>query len=72
MPGQFDKETSIKNFEWHRERVMREKRSPNVYTNNRVDYNLKAIEKSHGEKAAREITKEFNSKERNKKKQYFT
>ena len=72
MPGQFDKETSIKNFEWHRERVLREKRSPNIYTSNRVNYNLKAIEKSHGSKAVNEMAKEFNSREKNKKRQYFT
>ena len=72
MPGQFDKETSIKNFEWHRERVMREKHNPNAYTNNRVDFNLKSIEKTHGSKAVKEIAKEFNSKDRSKKKQYFT
>ena len=71
MSGQFDKETSIKNFEWHRERALREKRDPNAYSSNRVDYNLRAIEKTHGEKVAREVAKEFNSRERSKKKKYY-
>lgn len=72
MSGQFDKETTNKNFEWHRERLLREKRSPNAFTQNRVDFNLKAIEKTHGEKAAREAIKEFNSKERSKGRKYYT
>lgn len=72
MSGQFDKETSVKNFEWHRERALREKRNPNVYTQNRLEYNLKAIEKKHGSQAASEMIREINSKEKNKKRQYFT
>ena len=72
MGGQFDNESSIKNFEWHRERALREKRSPNIYTDNRLNYNINAIEKKHGQKAAKEIIREVTSKERSKKKQYFT
>lgn len=71
MAGQFDKETSNKNFEWHRERALREKKEPNAFTKNRIDYNLKAIEKKHGEKAAREIVRELNSKSRNSEKKYY-
>lgn len=72
MSGQFDKETSVKNFEWHRERALREKRSPKPESGNRIEYNLKAIEKKHGNKAASEVMKEINSKERNRGKKYFT
>ena len=72
MPGQFDNETSRQNYEWHRERALREKRNPNSASSNRMDYNLKAIESKHGVKAAAELIKEINSKEKNKKKQYFT
>ena len=60
--GQFDKETSIKNFEWHRERALREKKNPNVYSKNRLDYNLQAIAEKHGEKAVREMIKELRSR----------
>lgn len=62
MPGQFDKETSRQNFEWHRERALREKKEPNSASANRIIYNVKAIEKKHGVKAAREIIREINSK----------
>lgn len=62
MPGQFDKETSRQNFEWHRERVLREKKNPNSASGNRVEYNLQAIQKKHGVKAAREVMRELNSK----------
>jgi hypothetical protein len=72
MPGQFDKESTGKNFEWHRERLLREKRDPNAYSNNRIEYNIREIEKKHGAKAAREVAKEFNSRERNKGRKYFT
>ncbi len=70
MSGQFDKETSNSNFEWHKERLLREKKDPNAYTKNRIDYNLKAIEKKHGSEAAREAAKEFNSKKIREKKYY--
>jgi len=69
--SQFDKETSCQNFEWHRERVLREKKKPNAASLNRVEFNLKAIEKKHGAKAAEEVVKEFNSKHKANRK-YFT
>ncbi len=72
MSGQFDKETSVQNFEWHRERALREKKKPGAESQNRVEYNLKAIEKKHGAKAAGEVLREFNSKGRNTGKKYFT
>lgn len=72
MGGQFDNETSIKNFEWHRERVLREKKKKVAESSNRVDFNIRAIEKNHGEKAAREMLREFNSKSKSGKKLYFT
>lgn len=72
MPGQFDKETSNNNFEWHRERALREKKDPNTFSKNRVDYNLKAIERRHGERAASEVSKEINSKSKSKTRKYFT
>lgn len=62
MSGQFDKESSRQNFEWHRERALREKKNPNSASVNRMIYNVKAIEKKHGVKAAKEIVKELNSK----------
>ncbi len=63
MGGQFDKETSIKNFEWHRERTLREKKNGvNSISANRVDFNLRAVAKKHGEKAARELSREFKSR----------
>jgi len=70
--GQFDKETSNQNFEWHRERALREKRNPSATSANRVDYNLKAIEKKHGAQAAREMAREIQSKEKNKGRKYFS
>lgn len=67
MSGQFDKETTRQNFEWHRERALREKKEPNSASANRMIYNLKAIEKKHGVKAANEVMKELNSKSRRSK-----
>lgn len=72
MSGQFDKETSRQNFEWHRERALREKRSPKSESGNRMIYNVNAIEKKHGAKAAAEVVKEINSKARGRQKTYFT
>lgn len=72
MPGQFDKETSIKNFEWHRERALREKKKSNPERMNRIIYNLNAIESRHGSKAAKEVERELKSKSRDKSKKYFT
>lgn len=72
MAGQFDKETSNGNFEWHRERVLREKNNPNAYTSNRVNYNMKAIETKHGTKAAKEIGKEFNGRSKTSGKKYYS
>ena len=63
MPGQFDKETSIQNFEWHRSRVLKEKRKGvSAVSANRVDFNLCAVAKKHGEKAAKELSRELRSK----------
>jgi hypothetical protein len=62
MSGQFDKETSVKNFEWHRERALREKKNPKKESLNRIAYNLKAIEKKHGAKAANEVYRELRSR----------
>lgn len=64
-------ETSANNFEWHRERVLREKQRPNVYSDNRIDWNAREVEKKHGKKAVRELSKEFNSKKK-KERTYFT
>lgn len=72
MSGQFDKETSNKNYEWHRERLLREKKEPNAFTKNRIDYNLKAIAAKHGDKAANEAARELGSKSRNSSRKYFT
>jgi len=65
-------ESSAKNFEWHRERVLREKHNPNSYSDNRVNWNARAIEKKHGKGAVKEMAKEFNSKSKKGKKVYFT
>ena len=67
MSGQFDKESSVQNFEWHRERALREKKNPNTASANRMIYNIKAIEKKHGAKAANEVLREINSKSRRSK-----
>lgn len=64
-------ESSINNFEWHRARTLKEKENPNPYSNNRVNWNAREVEKKHGEKAVRELAKEFNSKKVSKK-VYFT
>lgn len=69
--GQFDKETSNQNFEWHRERILREKKNPTRESANRVDFNLRAVEKKHGEKAVNELARELNSKARNKNRKYY-
>lgn len=55
-------ESSIKHFEWHRERALREKKNPNAFSSNRVSWNVREIEKKHGVKAAKEMMREFNSK----------
>jgi hypothetical protein len=68
--GQFDKETTRQNYEWHRERLLREKQKPNAESGNRVDFNLREIAKNHGDKAAKEAAKEFNSKPVRGKKYY--
>ena len=60
--GQFDHETSVKNYEWHRERALREKKKIGGISSNRIEYNLKAIASKHGEKAAREMMRELLSK----------
>lgn len=62
MSGQFDKETTRQNFEWHRERALREKKNPNRTSDNRIKYNLKAVAQKHGTKAAMELLKEIRSK----------
>jgi hypothetical protein len=72
MADKFDKETSNQNFEWHRERALREKKNPNSASANRIDYNLKAIEKKHGAEAAREVLREVNSKDKSRGRKYFT
>jgi len=64
MGGQFDKETTRQNFEWHRERALRERGKSDGIAANRMVYNVKAIAAKHGEKAARELVKELNSKRR--------
>ena len=65
-------ESSRQNYEWHRERALRERVEPNKYSANRAEWNIRRIEEAHGKKAAHEITKEFNSKRRSKQKMYFT
>ena len=65
-------ESSIKDFEWHRERFLREKKKPSPYSTNRIDWNAREVEKKHGKKAVVELAKEFNSKMLMKKRAYFT
>jgi hypothetical protein len=55
-------ETSIQHFEWHRERVLREKRKGSPEGSNRLAWNIREIEKKHGQRAAREVEREFRSK----------
>jgi hypothetical protein len=63
MAGQFDKESSVKNFEWHRERTLREvKKGVTALGANKIDWNLRAVAKKHGEQAARELARELRSR----------
>jgi len=63
MAGQFDKESSVKNFEWHRERTLREaKKGVSALGANKIDWNLRAVAKKHGEQAARELAREMRSR----------
>ena len=64
-------ESSIKNFEWHRERALRERKNPNIYSGSRVEWNMREIEKKHGKKASKEMVKEFNASRKAKQKMYF-
>ena len=41
---------------------MREKKKGSVYSHNRVDWNIRAIAEKHGQKAAKELLREFKSK----------
>lgn len=60
--GQFDKESSVKHFEWHRERALREKKSNSSTSENRKDFLIRSVAKVHGEKAARELVRELRSR----------
>lgn len=62
MAGQFDKESSVKHFEWHRERALRDKDNSNPISENRKDFLIRSVAKKHGEKAARELIRELRSK----------
>ena len=62
MSGQFDKESSVKHFEWHRERALREKKKSGQVSSNRKDFLIRSVKKTHGEKAARELVKELRSR----------
>lgn len=64
MGGQFDKESSNKNFEWHRERLLREAKNPSAENQARVEFNLRAIANKHGEQAVQEVYKEYRSKKK--------
>lgn len=65
-------ESSIKHYEWHRERALREKQKPTGYSDNRVQWNAREVEKKHGTEAVKELAKEFNQKDRKRSKVYFT
>jgi len=60
--GQFDKETSVQNYEWHRTRALKEMKKSNPEGMNRVMFNLNAVEKKHGVKAANELARELKRK----------
>ena len=60
--GQFDKETNVQNFEWHRTRALKEVKKSNPEGMNRVMFNLNAVAKKHGEKAATELARELKSR----------
>jgi len=72
MGGQFDHESTRQNFEWHRERALRERGGKNPEGVNRMVYNLKAVEAKHGVKAANELAKELTSKAKSKDRKHFT
>jgi len=46
-------------FEWVRERLKREKKEPNRYSDNRRNYLLSEAHKSDGPGAVKELKKEF-------------
>ena len=48
-----------KDFEWARERLKRAQKNPNVYNENRKDYLLTVASKKNGDKAVKELKKEF-------------
>ena len=55
-------ETTRQNYEWHRERALRQKKSSGQEALNRMAFNVKAVEKQHGKKAAQELLREIGSK----------
>lgn len=64
MSGQFDKETTNQNYEWHRKRLLKEAKNPSPESQSRVEFNLRSIAEKHGEQGVREALKEYNSKKK--------
>lgn len=64
MSGQFDRETTNQNFEWHRKRLLKEAGKGDGASQNRVEFNLRAIANKHGEQAVQEVYKEYQSKKK--------
>lgn len=64
MAKRFENETSVQNYEWHRRRVLKEKapRERSQWTNNRIEWNLRQVQKKHGAQAARELAREYRSR----------
>ena len=58
-----DKESSHQNFEWTRARLLREKGHETAYTPNRKLFLIKEAVSKHGEKAACELQREYDSKQ---------
>jgi hypothetical protein len=50
---------SAKEFEWVRERLKREKKEPSRYTPNRHEFLLNEARKTDGDRAVKELRKEF-------------
>lgn len=54
-----NKTDKVKEFEWARRILKREQKEPSAYTRNRKEAVIERVYKLEGEKAAREIIKEF-------------
>ena len=52
---------NARDFEWVRERLKRENKEPNKFSANRKDWLLREAQRTDGDKAVRELKKEFKA-----------